>query len=592
MTPRRDSRSVHECHGSVSRAPANLRRAGGGQWPVARGQRKSQLLSPLASCLLPKRSAATLTEVLMSLLIMSIGIVSVISIFPISLLRSIQANQLTNAKLMRQNVEQVLRSTFSATYPPSPGYSFRYDVLNQSTQISGTTILNVDTQIFRGTWQPGTIYYPGQIVTTSRPQGSVTPKPNVWFICTGVGTSGTGVSGSIEPNWEVATTATIVVDGYVAANTEVYWTGWYDPTTAGFPPVVGMGDPNTLTAATWYSARNYVVDPLGWAIYASNPLDFTGASPNDFGFKVDRNTGVVSSPPRPTVNPAPDPNAANPFLLRLNGGTPFVAAAEDLASHADSWSVELTDTLDIVPVVGATSATFRTGTDLSAFVIADAGAMTPLVSNAQFRIALTSLSSNAAVVRSIPHNSLTVTGVDVPGRTVNWAEPLPVGFVADGPARIERYDRRFTWLATVNKDIQGTTKVTVAVLFKRGFKPEEEHVYDANFGNFTVADNQWNGNSILGFLITADQIVIRWNAANEPDPLLKPGNYLLDGRNATWYRIVDVTARGTDANALPNYAILTVNRPVPTAQRTIDPTTPAIAGRVILMRGIVELFEL
>ena len=47
----------------------------------------------------------TLTEVLMSVLVMGIGVISVISLFPISFLRSVQATNLTNATILRYNAE-------------------------------------------------------------------------------------------------------------------------------------------------------------------------------------------------------------------------------------------------------------------------------------------------------------------------------------------------------------------------------------------------------------------------------------------------------------------------------------------------------
>ena len=52
-----------------------------------------------------KRSGVTLTEVLMSLMIMSIGISAVAVLFPISVLRSVQATQLTNAAILKRNAQ-------------------------------------------------------------------------------------------------------------------------------------------------------------------------------------------------------------------------------------------------------------------------------------------------------------------------------------------------------------------------------------------------------------------------------------------------------------------------------------------------------
>ena len=54
------------------------------------------------------RTGTTLTEVLMSVLIMSIGVISVATLFPVSLLRSVQATHLTHATRFRYNIESLL----------------------------------------------------------------------------------------------------------------------------------------------------------------------------------------------------------------------------------------------------------------------------------------------------------------------------------------------------------------------------------------------------------------------------------------------------------------------------------------------------
>ncbi|MEZ6034833.1 MAG: prepilin-type N-terminal cleavage/methylation domain-containing protein [Planctomycetaceae bacterium] len=60
----------------------------------------------------------TLVEVLMSLLIMSIGVSAVAALFPISVLRSIQATQLTNAAILKTNVETVLQMRPELVFDP------------------------------------------------------------------------------------------------------------------------------------------------------------------------------------------------------------------------------------------------------------------------------------------------------------------------------------------------------------------------------------------------------------------------------------------------------------------------------------------
>lgn len=56
------------------------------------------------------RSGATLTEVLMAILIMSIGVVSVITLFPLAILRAVHATQLTNSKVLEDNIEDFINT--------------------------------------------------------------------------------------------------------------------------------------------------------------------------------------------------------------------------------------------------------------------------------------------------------------------------------------------------------------------------------------------------------------------------------------------------------------------------------------------------
>ncbi len=83
---------------------------------------------------LPRRGGTTLTEVLMALLCMGIGVVAVASLFPIALLRSVQATQLTQGTVLRYNAETLI-DVYDAipgpgdTYPANAA-KFRNLVLN------------------------------------------------------------------------------------------------------------------------------------------------------------------------------------------------------------------------------------------------------------------------------------------------------------------------------------------------------------------------------------------------------------------------------------------------------------------------------
>lgn len=66
----------------------------------------------------PQRTGVTLTEVLMSLMIMSIGLSSVAVLFPISMHRSIEATQLTNAAILKGNVEALINADPDMVFDP------------------------------------------------------------------------------------------------------------------------------------------------------------------------------------------------------------------------------------------------------------------------------------------------------------------------------------------------------------------------------------------------------------------------------------------------------------------------------------------
>ena len=71
---------------------------------------------------LHRRRGVTLTEVLMSLMIMSIGVVSVATLFPIAALRSAQATRLTNGAILKYNVEGLVRARPELIFDPDGDY--------------------------------------------------------------------------------------------------------------------------------------------------------------------------------------------------------------------------------------------------------------------------------------------------------------------------------------------------------------------------------------------------------------------------------------------------------------------------------------
>ncbi|WP_237226755.1 hypothetical protein [Rubinisphaera sp. JC750] len=86
-------------------------------------------------------AGATLVEILMSLMVMSIGLVSVASLFPISMMRSIQATQLTNAALLEFSCEDYIRAFPQLSYAH---YNGSRTVANFEMSPDGTTLRRFD----------------------------------------------------------------------------------------------------------------------------------------------------------------------------------------------------------------------------------------------------------------------------------------------------------------------------------------------------------------------------------------------------------------------------------------------------------------
>lgn len=74
------------------------------------------------------RHGVTMSEVVIAMLIMGIGVVSLAAIFPASVLRSVQASQLTNAAILSKNASERLQ--------------FDQSVINSIPTIPGTTVYN------------------------------------------------------------------------------------------------------------------------------------------------------------------------------------------------------------------------------------------------------------------------------------------------------------------------------------------------------------------------------------------------------------------------------------------------------------------
>ena len=74
----------------------------------------------LTNVLSTARAGATLSDALIALLVMSIGIVSLASLFPVAVLKTAKANQLTVATGIRYNAEEFTKLYPAALLNPDP----------------------------------------------------------------------------------------------------------------------------------------------------------------------------------------------------------------------------------------------------------------------------------------------------------------------------------------------------------------------------------------------------------------------------------------------------------------------------------------
>ncbi len=153
----------------------------------------------------------TLVEVLMSMLVAAIGVMSVIVLLPLSFVRSVQATNLTNGTILRYNAESQIQQANLQSAVLSP-------------------------------WQAGQGYQVGDAV-------SLPGYPQVWMQCTTAGTSG-----AAAPAWNYANLFTPAAPPPVAplqtTDNTVTWTA-QDYNQLNLAYVYPVWQPNTayLTGA-------------------------------------------------------------------------------------------------------------------------------------------------------------------------------------------------------------------------------------------------------------------------------------------------------------------------------------------------------
>lgn len=100
------------------------------------------------------RSGVTLTEVLVSLGIMSIGVISLATLFPLSVLRTIQATQLTHATQLRYNAEGLVEAFPFLVHDPDPDLNPMTTHVDERFVVDplGFSVFDTETPAIRDTY--------------------------------------------------------------------------------------------------------------------------------------------------------------------------------------------------------------------------------------------------------------------------------------------------------------------------------------------------------------------------------------------------------------------------------------------------------
>jgi hypothetical protein len=217
-----------------------------------------------------KRGGTTLAEVLMSLMVMSIGVVSLATLFPISALRVLEATHMTNSTVLRFNAEGVLDALPQLVFDPDGNPRTRHSGTNYIVDPLG--IWDLSTQLSKLPSDPSfTRFEYNRPTVITRPGTGF----QTWFLGEDPASPALFTSlGAAQDLTSLPDTLTQVAEGTVA-----------DPftsitaNTVTFPTTDGM---DALEAAI--AAADGVTDDAGWRVTL---FDASGAFSEVRTVKVD-----------------------------------------------------------------------------------------------------------------------------------------------------------------------------------------------------------------------------------------------------------------------------------------------------------------
>jgi hypothetical protein len=311
-----------------------------------------------------QRRGSSLAEVLVALLVMSIGVVSVASLFPISVLRTVQATQLTNSAQLKYD--------FDGLSGPRPEI------------VTGV-----------GEWQPQKAYSKGDLVIS-------TVGNNRYFEWQPV-YDATRTSGALEPSWKWSTGAT-TDDGAVPEAWMTHLAVAYMVDPLGWEErSLEMIDRSLAVATNTSDIRNTFGRPT-----------LAGVSfPVNSSYRIVRFRGGVAG------------NIYNPASTMSFPTNNTRAGATGTCVLPDSWLVQV-DTTDVVSYTSTSIQVNATdlvnSLDLNADNVVDFTQPNGAEQAIICRVTLYGPDNRQSVIRQI--STITRPGSE----QINWATPLPTPF--------------------------------------------------------------------------------------------------------------------------------------------------------------------
>ncbi len=435
--------------------------------------------SPMTS-----RTGVTLTEVLMSLMIMSIGVSAVAVLFPISVLRSVQATQLTNAAILEENARTLVEMKPELVFDPDGDGNYK-EHIGARKELKYI----VDPTGYYAMAANGMSYatYPTLSAANSpaAPNSDAIRGASDWFGNLDTNSDGIPEALDVLPRYDAGIRFGTIINPAGAAGAPDY--------AFGFRPA--GGDPEELRALT---ALASTISKLGdsWDTQVeSNAILYLfsdgstgttaapGATIAGVRFPADVDLSAVPSgrsliPVVGTTAIIPDPETCRVVVFSIDGNYSASLPLTGIVGQDVLWTEDLDrdSTLD----------------------------------------ALEDLNKNGSLdLRRLPDQFLVFNS-----STATYE--FQIGRVVLQTSRTHDYN----WLLTVRRGRDGQTRgIDVVVTHNKGLTPSDERAYP---GQFTTGSTLLPIHSAGGLVQPGGELA---------QPGLRKGGYVLDVTNARWYRI-------------------------------------------------------